>query len=171
MIMRTANKFLSVIRVHSYCLDPRNTSNLQLRWKFRVLGGVVSIPVGKLMVNSLGLERWKAGEVNTGLRISGRKISLKKEGLTPVCGLMRYAEVVGLYEGSLLSQVNYLGYITRTPPALSVCCWHNTIPRIEGTQEDFSSWHNSQALREKEKKKSAKICFLPNVLEYSQAHP
>ena len=130
----------------------------------------MSIPVGKLMVNSLGLERGKA-EVNTGLRLSGRKISLKKEGLMPVCGLMRYAEVVGLYEGSLLSQVNYLGYITRTPPALSVCCRHNTIPRIEGTQEGFSSWHNSQALREKEKKKSAKICFLPNVLEYGQAHP
>lgn len=38
----------------------------------------MSIPVGKLMVNSLGLERWKPGEVNTGLRISGRKISLKR---------------------------------------------------------------------------------------------
>lgn len=132
---------------------PRNTNNLQLRWKFGVLGGVVSIPAGKLMMNFLGLERWKAQEVNAGLRISGRKISLKKEGLMPVCGLMRYAEVVG----SLLSQVNYLGYITRALPSLSVCCRHNTIPRIEGTQEGFSSWHNSQALREKEKKKVLKF--------------
>lgn len=79
------------------------------------------------------------------------EISLKKEGLTPVCGLMRYAEVVGLYEGFYFPQVNYLA-ISPEPPALSVCCWHNTIPRIEGTQEDFSSWHNSQVWGRKRKK-------------------
>lgn len=57
-----------------------------------------------------------------------------------------------------ICQVNYLGDLTRALPVLSACCQHTTIPRIEGTREGFSNWHNSRALRGKER--SAKICFL-----------
>lgn len=83
------------------------------------------------------------------------KKDLTKERGPHAC--MWSVEVVGLYKGSLLSQMNSLGYITRALSTLSACCWHNTIPRIEGTQEGFSNWHNSQALREKEKKKVLKF--------------